>query len=456
MPKLKNMIYNRFSLMVAFQAILIGLNTSLFTWVLPMEFMLVTKLTLISIWILQIYLLIEYVKRTNRDVSRFLMGIMNRDSGIKFRLKREGKVFRELYENFNTLLEQHGHNRLEKEKKEQFFKYTIEHLRTGLLAYDENNEIELHNKALLKLFGIHYLSNLSQLDDKSPGFSEYIRKLQPNSSELKKMYLNGKNLKLSIRTAHFYQGHKSIRLLSIQNIEDEIESSEAEAWLRMIRVLNHEILNSVSPINLLTSSLIENFEEKEDPKNWEDTILALKTIKKRSNGLTRFVESYQRFTRIPDPIIAPIPAKHFLKQICILHQEQIQQKNIILEHKVQTDNLKYHIDEKLIEQVIINLIKNAIQSLEASKQEAPNNWQARISIQMFANDTHKIISISDNGLGINKEDNENIFLPFYTSKKDGTGVGLSMARQIMKMHNGNIHLDSKSFDKTEFRLSFKK
>ncbi len=456
------MAFNRFGFTVGLQAVLLGVNSSLFVLIFGMEYMVITKITLIIIWLLQIIILVRYVKRTNNDISKFLLGVLNRDSSFKFKEQIEQGPFAELYSTFNFIISEQEKEQLSRKEKEQFFRYTIEHLRTGLIAIDQDGLIEVVNNAFLKLFRLKTLSNLEQLNEQIEDFSGYILNLPPNTNELKKVQLHGQSMQLSVRCAYFCLRERNIKLISLQNIISELEYSEVEVWQKMIRILNHEILNSVSPINLLTSSLLDDFNERLDNNSLqlendevENTIMALKTIKKRSIGLTRFVENYQKLSRIPDPLIAPLEAKILMDHIYTLFRDQLQTLGIVFRSDIIPENFNFNIDERLLDQVLINLMKNAIQSLEESKNEAPAGWEPQLYIVMSCTENNKTISVIDNGKGISDAVHDHIFTPFYTTKESGSGIGLSVSRQIMKLHHGNILLDSTPYENTTFSLVFK-
>jgi nitrogen fixation/metabolism regulation signal transduction histidine kinase len=244
-------------------------------------------------------------------------------------------------------------------------------------------------------------------------------------------------------------------LISLQNITSEIDRSEVDAWQKLIRVLTHEIMNSVSPIKLLSGSLIEMFEENNtikpinelDNKTIEDSVLGLKTIRKRSDGLSNFVETYKNLTQIPKVKISEIKINQLFEHLNTLLKDDLNAKNIGFIINCNPSNLVLNADEKLVEQVLINLIKNASEALK-NIEHPIINLNAETS-----NDLVHII-VSDNGPGISSDIAENIFIPFFTTKEKGSGIGLSLSRQIMHLHNGSISVKSEPNIETVFTLQF--
>ena len=261
-------------------------------------------------------------------------------------------------------------------------------------------------------------------------------------------------LKLSIRKTVFKIQDNTVNLVSLQNIRTELEEEEIEVWKKLISVLTHEIMNSVAPIKSLTNTMIKTFEknrfseEQNEVKYIEDTLLALKAIQKRSNGLMSFVEIYRSLTKVPKPVFHEIEMISLLHEITILMDSELQSSNIVISTEVKPENLKLTADEKLITQVIINLIKNSVESIN-------NKTNGKIQIEAFwSSQTEPIIQVTDNGTGISADLIEKVFIPFFTTKEHGSGIGLSLSRQIMKLHGGTISVYSKPGIETVFTLIF--
>ena len=344
---------------------------------------------------------------------------------------------------------------MKKKKIIIFYNNTIQHIGIGILAFNENGDIKICNKAFKNLFNIKNISNISILEKIQTGLSSVVREIRSGKQELIKIVINNEILQISIKSEEFIIEEEKIKLVSFQNIKSEIEHGEVELWQKLIRILSHEILNSVSPVTLLSTSLINMFEDDEKPmpaeniddKTVETTLLGLETIRKRSKGLSRFVEDYRDLTRLSPPQFTNIMVKNIFNQLEVLFNEDLKSKNIKLFTKVVPENINLMADEKLIEQMLINLIKNSIQALENTKKAVIN-----IVCRMVENEL--VILVSDNGAGITDEIKNDIFIPFFSTKEKGSGIGLSLSRQIMRMHEGSISVISEPGVKTVFTLRF--
>jgi nitrogen fixation/metabolism regulation signal transduction histidine kinase len=371
-----------------------------------------------------------------------------------FNAKQNDSSFQALHAGFNNVLDSFQRIKLEKEKDYIFFQNAIEHVGIGILSFNENGNILLSNQAFKNLFNIFLIKDIEQLKVIDPGLPDTIRGMNNGKQELVKVLINNKLIHLSIRSTDFRLMNESVRIISFQDIKNEIEQSEMDAWQKLIRVLTHEIMNSVSPITLLSKSLINLF-EKETENNKildlsEDQInklfRGLHTINKRSKGLSNFVEEYRNLTQLSKPNIQTISVPGLFQDIETLFREELSMKNITFELSFANQSTLLA-DKNLIEQVIINLIKNSIHATENS--ESPN-----IVLAHTYRRNQSIISVTDNGSGIPEEILDSIFIPFFTTRKDGSGIGLSLSRQIMRLHNGVITVESKENETTTFSLIF--
>jgi nitrogen fixation/metabolism regulation signal transduction histidine kinase len=446
------MAFNRFFRFVILQAILLAVTGTFFLWTLTQDYLLITKFTLGFIWVLQIILLIHYLTRTNRGLDNFLQSVKHLDPtrGIT-----EGdKSFDLLNLTYNEIIDSIQKVKIEKEAEHHYFQNTIEHVGIGLISFNDAGQTELFNKAARELFKLEFVRNIQELNKSIPGISEMLFSLKQKHSKMIKAVSGDEILKLSIRKTVFKIQDKTVNLVSFQNIRTELEEEEIEVWKKLISVLTHEIMNSVAPIKSLTNTMIKMF-EKDRPSDTNkeseynvDTLMALKAIQKRSKGLLSFVEIYKNLTKVPNPVFQCIELKSLLHEIIILMDSEIQLNNISLITEVNPANLKVNADEKLITQVIINLIKNSIESVTKEKN-------GKIQIKAFiSSQSETIIQVIDNGAGIDADLTDKIFIPFFTTKEHGSGIGLSLSRQIMKLHGGTISVLSKPGIETAFSLSF--
>lgn len=448
------MAYNRFFSNIIIQAVLVAITGTFFLWTMTKDYLFIAKLTTGCVWFLQLIYLIHYLDKTNRRLNNFLQSVkyLDHTRGIE----ENNKSFDLLNLTYNEIIDSIQKVKIDKEAEHHYFQNTIEHVGIGLLSFNEAGAIELCNKSAREIFRVDFARNIREFDRSVQGISEILYSLKQGQPKMIKVVSDYEILKLSIRKTIFKIHQETVNLISLQNIRSELEEEEIEVWKKLISVLTHEIMNSVTPITSLTNTVIKIYDkdgdkspEKEtDIKAKEDTLLALKAIQKRSKDLLAFVETYRKLTKIPKPVFHDIELKNFLDEIKILMESELQSAGIILTTEVIPENLKILGDEKLITQVIINLIKNSAQSIG-------NSINGRIMIKAFNSLPSDVsIQIVDNGAGIPPDFIDKIFIPFFTTKEHGSGIGLSISRQIMNMHGGTISVISKPGIETIFTLKF--
>jgi nitrogen fixation/metabolism regulation signal transduction histidine kinase len=369
--------------------------------------------------------------------------------------KNVDPYFKNLYKELNNIISEISTVRSDKESEHQYFQNTVKHINTGIIAFDEKGKVEICNNSALTLLNLSNLNNIIDTEKTQIGLSKTFKNIKPGTTKLLKLIIKNDIIQLSIKAADFKIKERHIKLISLQNIKTEIDQSEVDAWQKLIRVLTHEIMNSVSPIKLLSGSLIEMFEENNkiktiheiDNKTIENSVLGLKTIRKRSDGLSNFVETYKSLTQIPKAKFSEFKVCKLFEHISTLLKSDLEQKSIQFEYNCNPVDLVLYADEKLVEQVLINLIKNASEALLNC-----NNPKINLKAELVNNLVQ--LKVSDNGPGISTEVLDNIFIPFFTTKEKGSGIGLSLSRQIMLLHGGNISVKSTPNTETEFTLRF--
>jgi len=399
------------------------------------------------------YSLFHYVEKTNRDLARFLHSIKYSDFSQSFSSEIKGASFSELNNAFNEVIDEFQRARTEKEEHYRYLQTVVQHVGIGLIAYKRDGEIELINNAARRLLKIPRLRNIQQLNKVSPELVHKLMELQPGEKSTVKIQSSEGDSQIFIYSTGFILHEQSFTLVSLQNIQSELEEKEMDAWQNLIRVLTHEIMNSVTPISSLAStasSLLnskpDDYEDKTELSH--DVLDAVKTIEKRSLGLLEFIENYRKLTRIPKPNFKIVQVSELFHRLESLMQEQFKDKSIDCKMEVDPETLELTIDPVMIEQVLINVCKNALEAV--SEVDNPV-----IRISAILDDHGKpMIRIADNGTGIKQEVLDNIFIPFFTTKKDGSGIGLSLSKQIMRMHNGTIKVSSTPRVETIFTLKF--
>ncbi|GET24237.1 PAS domain-containing sensor histidine kinase [Prolixibacter sp. NT017] len=418
-----------------------------------------TSLLVLAVLIYEVYSLISFVETTNTLLTNFLESLRYSDFSRTYEISGAGKSFARLSESFNQVISDFRKVREEREQNYFYLRTVVEHIGIGLIAYRQNGEVELINNATKKLFQLSQLKNLKELEAVSPELKNGLMNISNGDNILVKIREKDEILQLAIYATEFKVADKNIRLVSIKDIQSELEEKEMESWQKLIRVLTHEIMNSITPIASLTQTLdylIKDVRERYDnifsdegeAEVVEEVEMALKTIHKRSTGLLHFVESYRNLTRIPKPNYTIFQVQKLFDTISSLMKEEIHRKEITCDISVEPPNLELSADEQLIEQVIINLIRNSIQALD--KTDNP-----KLSMKSSLDQRGRIlIQISDNGQGILPDVLDKIFVPFFTTKPKGSGIGLSLSRQILRLHGGTLTVHSEPDVETIFTLRF--
>lgn len=451
------MVYKNFRVISIFRILLLIATIFLFFYSLTTEFH-ITSVIIVGLIIYQVFSLIKFVDKTNRDLASFLESIRFSEFTRSFQVEGMGSSFDELNKAFNAVIKDFQTVRSEKEEHFHYLQSIVQNIDVSIIAFQKNGAVEMINKAAKKLFQINNLKNVVALESLSSELVKTLLNIKPGENTLVKVQDEDDILQLAINTSEFKIHDKLIILSTIKNIQHVLEEQETEAWQKLIRVLTHEIMNSITPIASLSSTLdimlkgISNNDNDGDPKIDMATVdeiqQALQTINKRSTGLLHFVNTYRNLTRIPKPNFQITKVKDLFKNILLLMEEEITRIKIEFKVEIEPEDLEVSADAELIEQVLINLIKNSIHALE-------NRKGGIISLKATLNKRGRvIIQVIDNGQGIIKEVLDKIFIPFFTTKPKGSGIGLSLSRQILRLHGGTITVHSEPEKETVFTLAF--
>lgn len=448
--------FKRFELLVGLQIVLFAVTLFVLTYTLNSKGFVFSMMYFALLFLLQIYFLFYTITIHKKKITGFLKQLKYSESVEKYKDNSGKSSFPELENLLNDLAESLSKIKIEKEAEYNFYNNLISNVGIGIIAFNESGKVLLCNPAVEKLFNISKISLIRDLNKVYETFEEKIYELKINKPELIKFVADQQIMELSIKLSEFVIRENKIRLITIQDIRNELAQEEIENWQKLIRVLTHEIMNSVFPISSLSTTLLDSFNEHKYPESlhgeirevMETTFKGIKAIEKRSTGLNSFVQSYNDLSKIPIPVFESFEIIALFQHQEILLKKQSDLKNIKFEYSVFPENLELLADEKLISQVIINLVNNSVSAI--SKQLEPV-----ISLNAFVDPGgNTIISVSDNGKGISRENLEKIFVPFFTTKNEGSGIGLSISRQIMRLHGGNISINSDPGSKTIFSLRF--
>lgn len=447
----------RFSLIIRVLALFA--NALAIVWLLFTTSYYFTTVLAVGIAIYQVVMLIHFVETTNTLITNFLESLRYSDFSRTFEIKGLGHSFDRMTEAFSVVIDDFRKVREEREQNYFYLKTVVEHIGFGLISYREDGEVELINNSTKKLFKISNLKNLSELEEFSPELVSKLMTIKNGESIMVKIQKQDEILQLVIFATEFKVADRLIRMATIKDIQNELEENEMESWQKLIRVLTHEIMNSITPIASITQSLnymikdvrstyTNAFQDEGEIEAIEEIELAIETIHKRSTGLLHFVESYRNLTRIPTPKFTIFPIRQLFDNLQGLLKEEMHNHHIECTTMIIPENLVVSADEQLIEQVMINLLKNAIQALEKTSNP-------KIGIKALTDRRGKIIvQVSDNGQGILPEVLDKIFVPFFTTKPKGSGIGLSLSRQILRLHGGTLTAHSVPDIETVFTLKF--
>ncbi len=410
---------------------------------------------LISAVALECYGLIWLFNHANREIAYFFDAIRNEDISQSFPEDVKSRTLRELHRSLNRVNRIFAQARMESETNEQFYRSLISHARTGLMAVNEEGRILEINPALENMFASYTLSEIndfSRIDPRIPGM---LAELEPGKPEIIATEVENELQQLLFNKAVLQVTNDPISILSVENIKSELDHKELDSWIRLIRVLNHEIVNAVTPISTLSSTM-HNLYHKDGSLNTSgitddiiaDTADALRSIREHAQGLMSFVNSYRRLTRLPEPVFQEVLLDDFIHDELIALKGYKGSEKVEINVKIEPGGLSILADPDLLQRVFSNLLINAVQSME-------NSVHKKILISVSTNYHNRtIIKITDSGEGIPEDHLDQVFVPFFSTKENGSGIGLSLSRQIMQLHKGEISINSQVGKGTEVSLVF--
>jgi len=415
--------------------------------------------------IIQVYFLIRYVNNTNYALVKFLDALKTEDYSVYFSPSKKGDSFVKVYDDFNMIIKKFKRNKIEKEAQYRYFKYMLEHVNLGIISirkedlFQDHSEAEILflNKAACKILEQPNHKYWHRIANNLPWFVKEIKKIASGGKVLVDFGDDIERKQLSLEVIEIRLLNAPYLIIAFQDIRSEIEQKEIEAWHNVIRILAHEMLNSFTPVSSLASTIksmtesdkgdILNLNEL-DEEDVQDINVAAATIKKRSDGLLDFVKDYRTISNIPIPKLQAVNVKQFLSEMKILMSSAADEAAVEIKILPVPAKATIEIDAKLIEQVLINLINNSIHALQGIKDPV-------IKMECYVNPDKTVLMVSDNGKGIEDKILSQIFIPFYTTKKQGSGIGLSLSKNILKKHSGNLLVSSEVGVKTTFSLIFK-
>ena len=451
------MVYKQFRLQVVVRVILIVITVLAIFLLYRQTAYAVSTIILSFLLLVQTVSLIRYTEQTNRKLRRFFESIRHADFTSNFTDNELGKSFEGLNKEFNQVIDAFNKNKTEKEEHFNYLLTVIQHVTIGIIVFKKNGDVDVYNNSVKRLLQVKHLRKISHLSEVEEDLPNILMGMAPGDKTLVKLFVNDELLQLSVYATSFRMRGEEYKLVSFQDIHPELEQKEIESWQKLIRVLTHEIMNSITPISSLASTvngILHEIQVNNPPKDkdqleaLEDVVHAIATIENRSKGLLNFVEIYRNLTRIPKPNFRHFYIEKLFNRALELMKPKFEKLNIIYKVRIYPQDMKILADPDLVDQVLINLLLNAIDAVKDIE-----NPQITIVASINLNN-RAMIEIADNGKGIQQDILDKIFMPFFTSKKTGSGIGLSLSRQIMQMHKGSISVRSKPGEGALFTMIF--
>ncbi|MEO9891771.1 ATP-binding protein [Aurantibacter sp.] len=400
--------------------------------------------------------LIHYVNQTNRKIAYFFDAIKNEDFTLRFPEKLSVKSLEELNHSLNMLNEMVQDIHLKKQAQEQYYQEIIKQADIGILTVNDKGHILFANATVEKLFNYTPLNHIKQLAQVDQNLYALFEELRPFESKLVQLSNEREKKQLTLKSTSISFEDKELLLVVVQDIDKELDEKETDSWVKLIRVLTHEIMNTITPITSISESILKYYKtdtglltkETIEESHIINTTKGLEVIREQGSDLMEFVQSYRSILSMPKPDKSLIKADRLLDKVKVLMDQENGNGSVTFDIIVNPLDLELFIDEKQILQILINLTKNAMQSLKGTK-----DGKIKIIAAMSTNG-EKYIQVLDNGPGISADLIDEIFVPFFTTKETGTGIGLSLSKQIMHLHGGTIKAHSIPNKQTSFLLVF--
>lgn len=447
------MIYKRFTFLIILRIALLMGNVLLLSWIFGDPRLFFNQIILFLVLAAQVTELIRYVNHTNRELSRFFLAIKHGDFSVTFKQGPLGSSFQELQQSMAGIVDAYKQVKIEKEAQYHFLQLLVAQLKVGIISL-EHDEVTLVNPTAERLLGLTGLKHWKAISMLHLKLTHDIESLGDAGRKLVEVRTAAENKLLAVDVSTLVILNTPLKLITLQDINSEIEQKEIEAWHKLIRILTHEIMNSVTPIASLTETMQSLLTDKDGqpkpadhitPETLDDILFSLATIHKRSDGLLDFVENYRQLTRVPKPVMAIVNVAEFLQTIEKLMKPDLVRQEIALSLSVATDTLQASFDATLLEQVLINLVTNSTHALEGRPGK-------RIDLRASRVDNHLRLEVADNGKGIPEKELQEIFVPFFSTKKEGSGIGLSLSKQIVSLHGGTLKVASTPGEGTTFYI----
>jgi signal transduction histidine kinase len=447
------MTYKKYEIRLLLKVVLLFAVLAGTAWLMVNKYYLYMGLS-IPVVLYQVYDIYRMLKKAQDEVKEFVESVHYRDFSRYFNVKQAPSELQTLREGFNEINTTFKVISKEKEIQYLYLQKILELVDTGIISFETGSgELNWMNDTFKKMMEIPYLKTIHSLEKREPQLYEAAISIRSGETRMVTITKENRQVKILLAATLFQTDDKINKVLACQNINEAVDETEAKAWQKLLSVMTHEIMNSVAPISSLAGTLKNRLLQTSSPGEVgsgerDDLELGLETIQRRSEGLLKFAETYRNLNKIITPNLKKVFVRDLFENLHTLMQPTLDQKNIELEVVLKDPGLMVEVDVNLIEQVLINLVINA---LEAVKEKT----DPRIVLSALQEGNKQLIKVTDNGMGISGDLLDRIFVPFFSTKKSGSGIGLSLCKQIMLLHKGTIQVQSLEGKGSAFVLTFR-
>ncbi len=446
------MTYKKYEIRLLIKIVLLFTVLAAAAWLLVSKYFLYMGLA-IPVALFQMYDIYKMLKKAQDEVREFVESVHYRDFSRYFNVKQAPSELQPLRQGFNEINTTFKVISKEKEMQYQYLQKILELVDTGIISYEmETGGLNWMNDTFKQMMEIPYLKTIHSLEKRDANLYNAMMAIRPGETKVVSITKENRQMKILLAATIFLTDERKNKVIACQNINEALEETEARAWQKLLSVMTHEIMNSVAPISSLAGTLKNRLLQTtsiDDSNSGDraDLELGLETIKRRSEGLLKFAETYRNLNKITTPNLKKVFIRDLFENIHTLMQPTLEQKNIELEVILKDPGQMIEVDINLIEQVLINLVINALEAVKG--KENP-----RIVLSAIQENNKVLIKVADNGVGISDELLDKIFIPFFSTKKSGSGIGLSLCKQIMLLHKGSIQVRSAEGEGSAFSLLF--
>ena len=449
------MIWNRFALIVFIRLLLLAISLAALAYGIIRPILPFTLIALAALCGWLFWSLMKYVNRTNDELAAFFTGFQYMDATRNFDIHSLERNFGNLRGSFKRVSDQVKDLRKEKEQQAQLNQCVIDRIETGIIAFGREGKVHFHNSAAADIVSHDGFSRLDLVKISGVSLLQIADSLTPGKPRVVSIKKDGRELPVSVQIKEIIVGKESVKVLSLHGIKTELDQKEVESWQKLIRVLTHEMMNNITPVVTLSKNIerclgkLSEAGSRSGSQQGEvdDALASARMIEERSQSLMNFVNKYRSLTLMPEAELTSVPVRPFLEDQLAAFGTQFSERGIVAKLDVSPENLEVMMDGKLMAQAITNLLKNAVEALGKTSKPA-------MQLSACVEGNKPCIRISDNGDGILPENLDAVFVPFFSTKEEGSGVGLSLCKQIMGLHQGSIEVESVPGKGTTFILVF--